>query len=102
MSGVQSTKTRLRLRDIQDQEQTRRSAAAHPRDQVEVERWLRAAILAANYSEFFDGNYPRYAWYRDEQSCITYEARLVNREQGSYKGYPLNASEAPAGLRPIP
>lgn len=72
------------------------------RDQVAVEQWLRTAILAANYSEFFEGNFPRYAWYRDEQNCITYEARLVNREQGCYKGYPLNASEAPPRLRPIP
>ena len=72
------------------------------RDQIAVEQWLRRAILAANYSEFFEGDFPRYVWYLDEQSCITYEARLVNREQGCYKGYPLNTSEAPPVLRPVP
>lgn len=72
------------------------------RDRIAVEEWLRRAILAANYSEFFEGDFPRYVWYLDEQSCITYEARLVNREQGCYKGYPLNASEAPTVLRPVP
>jgi len=72
------------------------------RDRIAVEKWLRRAIFAANYSEFFEGDLPRYVWYLDEQSCITYEARLVNREQGCYKGYPLNTSEAPPVLRPVP
>lgn len=70
-------------------------------DRIAVEEWLRRAILAANYSEFFEGDFPRYVWHLDEQSCITYEARLVNREQGCYKGYPLNTSEAPTVLRPV-
>jgi len=72
------------------------------RDQPTVKQWLQAAIQAGNYSEFFEGDFPRYVWYRDEPNNITYEARLVNREQGCYKGYPLNASEVPTGLRHIP
>jgi hypothetical protein len=67
-----------------------------------VNQWLQAAIQAGNYSAFFEGDFPRYVWYRDEPGNITYEARLVNREQGCYKGYPVNASEVPTGLRHIP
>lgn len=71
------------------------------RDQLTVNQWLQTAVQAGNYSAFFEGDFPRYVWYRDEPSGITYEARLVNREQGCYKGYPLNESEVPAGLRHI-
>jgi len=67
-----------------------------------VNQWLQAAIQAGNYSAFFEGDFPRYVWYRDEPGNITYEARLVNREQGCYKEYPLNASEVSTGLRHIP
>jgi hypothetical protein len=34
--------------------------------------------------------------YKDHETV--YEARLVNREVGQYKGYPLNTDEWPAGI----
>lgn len=72
------------------------------RNQAKPTRWLREAILAANYSDFMEGEFPRYVWYHDTTADLLYEARLVNREQGTYKGYPLNPGEGPGDLREIP
>ena len=36
----------------------------------------------------------RYVWYKD--GATVYEGRLVNRELGQYKGYPLENSEWPS------
>mgnify|MGYP000700245894 CR=1 FL=1 len=44
----------------------------------------------------FEGSFPRYAWFKNEG--VVYEARLINRELGQYKGYPLNDDEWPAEL----
>lgn len=41
-------------------------------------------------------DFPRYAWHKEKETV--YEARLVNRELGEYKGYPLNETEWPEGL----
>lgn len=58
--------------------------------------WLRAAIRAGAVGTPWEGEYPRYVWYRDGD--LLYEGRLVNREAGWYKGYPLNDDEWPPGL----
>jgi hypothetical protein len=50
-------------------------------------------------SQHWDGEFPRYVWYKD--SGTVYEARLVNREQGSYKGYPLEPAEWPPGIEAV-
>jgi hypothetical protein len=59
-------------------------------------RWLRKAIRLGQVGAPWEGSYPRYAWYTrgDEH----YEARLVNRGNGEYKGYPITAAEWPQDL----
>src|SRR6266545_5929373 len=59
----------------------------------ELTEWLRDAIRRGDIGGPWEGDFPRYVWYRREESC--YEGRLVNREAGEYKGYPLRAEEAP-------
>jgi hypothetical protein len=61
-----------------------------------VTRWLRAAIRRGAISEYIEGGFPRYAWYKHEG--IVYEARLVNRDSGQFKGYPLNENEWPKDI----
>lgn len=59
--------------------------------------WLRSAILSGKMSEIADGErFPRYVWWRYANKV--YEARLVNREQGHYKGYELLTVEYPEGV----
>jgi hypothetical protein len=58
--------------------------------------WLRTGILNGHVSEYWEGDFPRYVWYRDE--AVVYEGRLMNREAGTYKGYPLEIDEWPAGI----
>lgn len=41
----------------------------------------------------------RMAWRRLDD--VVYEARLVNRELGQYKGYPLDRSEWPEKLNEV-
>lgn len=55
-------------------------------------RWLRKAIRAGHVGELWEGDFPRYVWYRSGD--IVFEARLTNRENGEYKGYPLTPEEA--------
>jgi hypothetical protein len=66
-------------------------------DLDQVANWLKSAILDGHVSEYWEGEFPRYVWYRDGDTV--YEGRLVNREAGSYKGYPLGSSEWPEGLK---
>ena len=61
-----------------------------------VTDWLRDSIRRGNVSALQDGDFPRYAWHREGDTV--YEARLVNRELGEYKGYPLNRNEWPKGM----
>jgi hypothetical protein len=63
---------------------------------AELVRWLREAIAAGHVSAHWENGFPRYVWSR--QGGDVYEARLVNRETGQYKGYPLNREEWPDGL----
>lgn len=44
----------------------------------------------------WEGRYPRYVWSKIDG--IVYEARLVNREQGQYKGWQLEADEWPSNI----
>ena len=43
-----------------------------------------------------EGDFPRYAWYKNGTDL--YEARLVNRDNGQYKGFPLERFEWPEFL----
>ena len=62
----------------------------------DIRRWLREAIRRGCCSALWDGRFPRYLWYLE--AGIACEARLVNRELGHYKGYPLQPDEWPAGI----
>jgi len=55
--------------------------------------WLRNAIRNGHVGAPWEGEFPRYAWYRHGQTV--YEARLLNRVSGEYKGYPLDRKEWP-------
>lgn len=68
-------------------------------DRDRVEAWLRDAIRKGAVGELMEGDFPRYAWYKDDRTV--YEARLVNRGLGEYKGYPLEADEWPDGIERI-
>lgn len=65
-------------------------------DAAELTGWLREAIEAGNIGAPFEGRYPRYVWSR--RGDTVYEGRLVNRELGEYKGYPLRPEEWPGDL----
>jgi hypothetical protein len=67
--------------------------------QEDVDSWLKIAIEKGAFGELWEGAFPRYVWYRHEDTV--YEARLVNRETGEYKGYPLANDEWPHGLTSI-
>lgn len=60
-----------------------------------VTNWLRTAIRRGVIGGMFEGDFPRYVWHREGDTI--YEARLVNRTNGEYKGYPLNKTEWPEG-----
>lgn len=60
---------------------------------AELNDWLRQAVRRGCIGTPWEGNFPRYAWYRDGD--IVYEARLVNRGTGEYKGYALTRHEWP-------
>ncbi len=64
--------------------------------QERMNEWLKQAIQGGAFGEMMEGRFPRYVWYKDGDTL--YEGRLVNREQGSYKGYPLLADEWPDGI----
>lgn len=59
--------------------------------------WLRTAIAAGHVGAPWESEFPRYVWTK--QGGTWYEARLVNREQGTYKGYEIVADEVPDELR---
>jgi hypothetical protein len=63
--------------------------------------WLKVAMRKGAVSAYFDGDYPRYVWYKDKDEETVYEARLVNRGQGTYKGYPLEKNEWPRGINDV-
>ncbi len=59
-----------------------------------VEDWLREAVRDGDVGAPWEGEFPRYVWYRDESGRV-FEGRLVNRGLGDYKGYPLMPDEYP-------
>ena len=62
-------------------------------DFEQITQALREGIRRRCTSAIFDGDFPKYVWgWLDGQ---LYEARLVNRQQGTYKGYPLEEVETP-------
>ena len=64
-----------------------------------VNGWLRSAIRRGATGAPWEGGFPRYVWY--QEGGTVFEGRLVNREAGSYKGYPLNEDEWPDGIEKI-
>ena len=66
------------------------------KSQHQITEWLQMAIREGCIGAPWEGEFPRYVWYKRED--IVYEARLVNRGQGEYKGYPLNQDEWPEGM----
>ncbi len=64
--------------------------------QDEIIESLRQAIVDGQVSAYWEGGFPRYAWARIDGVC--YEARLVNSDQGQYKGYELSDDECPEGI----
>ena len=76
----------------------RSDASCCPRDvtQEMATKWLRFAIRRGATGTPWEGNFPRYAWCKIEDTV--FEARLVNRGNGSYKGYPLEIDEWPKGI----
>lgn len=61
-----------------------------------ITRVVRQAIQRRCTSAIFEGDFPKYVWgWLDGQ---LYEARLINRQQGTYKAYPLEHAEAPVDV----
>lgn len=58
--------------------------------------WLREAIQRGQIGALWEGEFPRYVWVLRDGTW--YEGRLMNRELGEYKGYPLATEERPRGL----
>ena len=69
------------------------------RDHDKVEGWLREALRRGAVSELCDGVFPRYVWFQHEG--VVFEGRLINREAGEYKGYPLEPGQGPHGLEEL-
>ena len=86
------------------------SFAGHPRPRADASicerslsrspenltRTLRECIRIGRVGGPWEGDFPRYVW--GQIAGTMYEARLVNRETGEYKGYPLEAAEWPNGV----
>ena len=62
-----------------------------------VENWLQTAV-AKGHVGAWEGDFPRYAWYRDPGDGAIYEARLTESGSGGYKGYPLTSGQRVRGL----
>lgn len=64
---------------------------------VELTEWLRAGVRAGYVGAPWEGDFPRYVWCKRDE--VVYEGRLVNREQGHYKGWALKVEEWPKGVQ---
>ena len=82
------------------QPRLRADASCCPRELAEnpraINEWLRSAIRRGATGTPWEGAFPRYVWYKHEETV--FEGRLVNRETEEYKGYPLDRNEWPAGI----
>lgn len=67
--------------------------------QEELTRWLQDAIRKGAVGGPMEGEFPRYVWVRQDDEV--YEARLVNRGLGEYKGWRLRRDEWPDGLKDL-
>lgn len=77
----------------------RGDASLCPRDIEDISiptEWLRSAVRRGSVGAPWEGDFPRYAWHKEGETV--FEARLVNRGDGSYKGYPLTGDEWPPGI----
>ena len=85
------------------QPRLRAVASCCPREIADPElvtKWLRTAIRrGATGAPWETGGFPRYVWYKE--GGTVFEGRLVNREAGSYKSYPLDHEEWPDGIEEI-
>ena len=79
----------------------RPDASSCPRNinQATAQEWLRTAIGKGATGELWEEGFPRYAWYKTKDTV--FEARLTNRGNGSYKGFPLEVDEWPSGIEEI-
>jgi hypothetical protein len=78
----------------------RHDATPCPKDLTrdQAEQWLKDALSLGDAGPAWpDHAYPEYVWKRVDE--IVFEARLTNRDQGWYKGYPLDRSEWPDWLQ---
>ena len=74
----------------------RGDASICPREHNDAELvtgWLPSAMRAGSTGGPWEDGYPRYVWHREVDTI--FEARLVNRGNGSHKGYPLTPDELP-------
>jgi hypothetical protein len=62
----------------------------------EPTRWLRDGIGRGWFGSLWEGGFPRDVWCRDGDQC--YQARLMNKVLGEYKGWPISEQELPAGI----
>jgi hypothetical protein len=66
-------------------------------DAAELTSWLREAIRSGHVGGVWEeGQFPRYAWCR--RGGIAYQARCVNPDQGTYKGWQIGPDEEPEEL----
>ncbi|MCF8258672.1 MAG: hypothetical protein K9J06_14045 [Flavobacteriales bacterium] len=81
----------------------RADASICPKELLEqqdrINGWLSFAVNKGSISEEFEGRFPKYVWHKDGDQV--FEARLVNRELGTYKGFPLNPDEWPTGIEEL-
>jgi hypothetical protein len=63
---------------------------------AEIQRWLRHAFEVSCFGGPWEGDFPRYAWCKIGDTV--YEARLMNRTLGQYKGWQLELDEWPDGI----
>ena len=68
-------------------------------DKAEILEWLRSAIRRGATGGPWEGDFPRYVWYKHDDTV--FEGRLVNRGTGDYKGYPLDRDEWPEGIEAL-
>ena len=64
----------------------------------QAQAWLREAMREGSCGEYWEGDFPRYLWL--SAGGQRYEARLVNRVLGQYKGYPIEKDEWPEEVVP--
>lgn len=58
---------------------------------------LQRAIRLGHVDTVCENSFPRKVWCRIDNQI--FEGRLTNREQGVYKGYPIDSAEVPRHLR---